>query len=330
MIPAGSVAVNFNVATEQVTSVQTGSIVAQAFGQTRAADFEIDPPNQVQLSALSLTPASVLGGRAIAGTINVSGPAPAGGVNVQIASDNQAVRPPSAVTVPFNQSSAKFTMETSPVTSPVTATVTATLGSTTVSQQVKLLPVLSLALDAATVSGGAMVNGSVTLGEPAATGTATITLSSSDVTAARVPALVTIAAGQSAGSFTVTTMQVATARTVTITATYLGVTQNVSLAVNPPSAIALSGFTISPDRVTGGTSSQGTVTLTGPAGFGGQRIDLRSSVPIAAQAPGFIVVPQGSTSAVFAITTTRVVAAQTVTITASLGSVSKTATLTVQ
>jgi hypothetical protein len=46
--------------------------------------------------------------------------------------------------------------------------------------------------------------------------------------------------------------------------------------------------------------------------------------------PGFVIVPQGSTNFLFSIPTTRVISPQAVTITASVGGVSKTAVLTVQ
>jgi hypothetical protein len=100
--------------------------------------------------------------------------------------------------------------------------------------------------------------------------------------------------------------------------------------VSPSAAAALASLTVSPDHVTGGTSAQGTITLTAPAGFGGLRVGLQSSSLLTAQVPGFVIVPQGSTNFQFPIPTTRVVSPQTVTITASVGAVSRSAVLTVQ
>jgi hypothetical protein len=114
-----------------------------------------------------------------------------------------------------------------------------------------------------------------------------------------------------------------------ISATYAGLTQTVSLTVNPPAAVMLSSLTISPNQVAGGSSTQATVTLSGPAGMGGVRVDLESSSLLtAAVSPNFAIIPQGQTSAVFTITTSRFPGV--VTFTATAGGVSKTASLTVQ
>jgi len=105
--------------------------------------------------------------------------------------------------------------------------------------------------------------------------------------------------------------------------------QTVLLTVNPPAAVVLSSLTIAPDHVVGGNSTQATVTLTGPAGMGGVRVDVQSSsILTAAVSPNFAIIPQGQTSAVFPITTSRF--AGVVTFTATAGGVSKTASLTVQ
>ena len=131
---------NANVSTTTVTSVQTGSILADALGVTLSADFEIDPANQVDLISISVSPGSILGGRNLSGTVNLTDRAPGGGINVQVASDSNSVHPPAVVNVPFNQSSATFTIGTVAVASEVNATLTATLGRTSVTAPVKLLP----------------------------------------------------------------------------------------------------------------------------------------------------------------------------------------------
>jgi hypothetical protein len=116
---------------------------------------------------------------------------------------------------------------------------------------------------------------------------------------------------------------------VSISATYAGLTQTVSLTVNPPAAVTLSSLTISPNQVAGGSSTQATVTLTAPAGMGGVRVDLESSsILTAAASPNFAIIPQGQSSAVLTITTSRFPGV--VTFTATAGGVSKTASLTVQ
>jgi hypothetical protein len=64
---------------------------------------------------------------------------------------------------------------------------------------------------------------------------------------------------------------------------------------------------------------------------GGIAVTLRSSSPATAQVqPSVVAVQQGTTTASFTIQTTHVTSTQTVTITATAGSVAKTAVLIVQ
>jgi hypothetical protein len=170
------------------------------------------------------------------------------------------------------------------------------------------------------------VSGTVTLADPAPVAGANVRLTSNDGTVHVSP--VTIPAGQTSQTFTLTTSAVTAARTASITATYAAASQTVSLTLNPPAAVTLSSLTISPDHVKGGSSAQATVTLTGPAGLGGVRVDVQSSSLLtAAASPSFATIPQGQSSAVLMITTSF---PGVVTFTATAGGVSKTATLTVQ
>jgi hypothetical protein len=85
---------------------------------------------------------------------------------------------------------------------------------------------------------------------------------------------------------------------------------------------------VNPASVTGGASSQGTVTLTSAAPAGGFTV-APSSNNAAATVPASVSVPQGATSATFAITTGAVTASTPVTITGSAGGVTRSTTLTV-
>jgi hypothetical protein len=326
-IPEGAASAQTTVATSAVNATQAVTITAQAGAAAQTASLEIDPASTVQLAGLSVSLGSILGGKNLTGTVTLTGSAPSGNVNILLASDNNKVSPPAVVTVPFNQSSANFTIATLAVTSAQTVTLTATLSHTTLSATLNLLPPLQLALGASAVQGGNPVSGTVTLGDPAPGTGAIVALSSSD--SAVLAPRVTIPAGQNSQTFTLTTSAVPAARTVSISAAYAGLTQTVSLTVNPPAAVTLSSLTISPDHVTGGTNTQGTVTLTAPAGMGGVRVDFESTPVLTANvSPNFLFIPQGQTSAVFTITTGRFPGV--VTFTATAGGVSKTASLTVQ
>jgi hypothetical protein len=92
--------------------------------------------------------------------------------------------------------------------------------------------------------------------------------------------------------------------------------------------VSLSSLTLNPTSVKGGTSSQGTVTLTGAAPAGGAVVTLASNKKVA-KVPASVTVPEGATAATFTINTKIVRARNIATISASYGSVTKTAKLTV-
>ncbi len=192
-------------------------------------------------------------------------------------------------------------------------------------------PALSaIALTPTSVVGGNASQGTATLTSAAASGGAVVTLSSSNTSVATVPASVTVAAGATSVTFTVSTVSVTTSTPATISGAFGGATRTATLTVMPPAApAALSAVSVNPTSVTGGTSSQGTLTLTSAAPAGGFAVSLSSSSTAAATVPASVSVAQGATSAIFAIPTSAVTTSTPVTITASAGGVTRTATLTV-
>jgi FG-GAP-like repeat len=190
-----------------------------------------------------------------------------------------------------------------------------------------------IALNPASVVGGNTSQGTASLTSAAPSGGAVVTLSSSNTSAATVPASVTVPAGAFSATFTVSTAAVTASTSLTISGAFGGTTRSATLTVTPPPAppppASLSTVAVSPASVTGGASSQGTVTLTSPAPAGGFAVSLSSSNTAAATVPAGVLVAQGATSATFAIATSAVTASTPVTITASAGGVTRTATLTV-
>jgi hypothetical protein len=190
----------------------------------------------------------------------------------------------------------------------------------------------SLSLNPTSVTGGNSSTGTVTLSGPAPAGGAQVALSSSDTTVARVPSIVTVAAGATSASFTVRTSAVVTSTTVSISAAYGGVNRTASLTVTPapPPPPTLTSLTLNPSSVIGGAqSSTGRVTLSGPAPAGGAQVALSSSNPGVARVPSSVVVPAGATSATFTVNTSGVIFSTSVTISASYNGTTRTATLSV-
>jgi hypothetical protein len=190
----------------------------------------------------------------------------------------------------------------------------------------------NLDVNPSTVAGGDASSGTVIV-SVAAPDTTVVSLSSSNTAVASVPASVTVPTGGFTGTFTITTSAVAASTTVTITASYNGTSRTAPLTVTPagapPPAPALQGLLVSPESVAGGSGSQGVVTLSGAAPAGGTTVSLSSANSGVASVPASVTVAEGSSNAVFAISTSTVTASTTVTISASANGVTRTATLTV-
>jgi hypothetical protein len=191
-----------------------------------------------------------------------------------------------------------------------------------------VIPALQVALASSSVVGGNSVSGTVTIADSASIAGATVYLQSSDSTA-KVPSFVVIPSGGTSTPFTITTAVVPAARTLTISAIYGSLKQSALLTVNPPGSPTLTGVTVSPGYVTGGTNATGTVTLGAAAPVGGINVILKSNSSYA-HVPSSVIVQQGATTASFTIQTYHVTSTQIVTITATAGGVTATTVLTVQ
>src|SRR5215204_5739859 len=98
-------------------------------------------------------------------------------------------------------------------------------------------PTLSaLSLSPTTVAGGNTAHGTATLTSAAPSGGAVVMVSTSNTSAATVPASVTVAAGATTASFRVGTSSVTASTAVAITGAYGGTTRSATLTVTPPGA----------------------------------------------------------------------------------------------
>lgn len=120
------------------------------------------------------------------------------------------------------------------------------------------------------IAAGASISATVTLNAAAPAGGAKVALTSGNASAASVPASVTVAADQTTGGFTVTTGNVSSDTSVSITAAYnntlAGTTVSVKAPVTPPTSTPIS-ISISPSSASllAGASQQFTATVTGSA-----------------------------------------------------------------
>ena len=218
-------------------------ILNPAFSALTASDFEVvqlgwNPGSgSVSLAGLTANPASVTGGQSSTGTITLSGPAPSGGVVVDLGSaDDTVASVPATVTLAPGATSGSFTITTSSVTSSTPVDLTASYAGdiqvVTLTVSPSAAPTLSgLTLNPSIVSGGASATGTVTLSGPAPAGGVVIALKSGRPMKAVVPSSVTVAAGQSSADFSVTTAPVSFKMSAVISATYKGITKKATLTI---------------------------------------------------------------------------------------------------
>ncbi len=152
--------------TATVGSGSTGaiSVTTPAGTVSSSMNFTYITP---QVTGISLSPASLIGGNTSNATITVNTPAPAAGITVALSSSNGSAQVPASVTVTQWNTSANFTVTTSPVGGNVNAVITATLVNAPTATLTILPPgVSSLSLTPSCLTGSANFSGTVGISAP--------------------------------------------------------------------------------------------------------------------------------------------------------------------
>ncbi|HUC54812.1 MAG TPA: S8 family serine peptidase [Candidatus Cybelea sp.] len=141
-IAAGASSATFTVSTSAVTASTQVTITASYGGATKTASLTVVPSQgAATLSSLTVNPASVTGGtQTSTGTVTLSGPAPTGGAQVMLSSDNAAAGVPASVTIAAGASSATFTVSTSAVTVSTPVTLSASYAGVTQTAALTVAP----------------------------------------------------------------------------------------------------------------------------------------------------------------------------------------------
>jgi hypothetical protein len=183
-----------------------------------------------------------------------------------------------------------------------------------------------LSLKSTEVAGCKSVSGTVTLSAPAPAGGVVVTLADT-LAAATTPATVKLLEGATYKSFTVQTVAVAARQTGTVSARLGSTTLSQPLALRPMGMLSVA---LVPTKVAGTQPVAGTAKLECKAGPGPVTVNLASSQPAVAQpvAPA-VVVSQGLQSASFDVTTSKVLAKATASISGTANGITKSKTLTV-
>jgi hypothetical protein len=184
--------------------------------------------------SIELSPAAVVGDTAVTGAVKVFAPAPSAGLVIALSSSNPNARVLPQLTIAPGQSSAAFTVSTSPVSSSTRAVITAANADCSAAVGITVHPAVlaGLLLSETNSTGNADLSGAVTLNGPAPSTGAVVKLQSSDLLVT-VPAFVTIPAGQNSASFALATGQSLSRNSVAVTATYGASVQTALLNVLP-------------------------------------------------------------------------------------------------
>lgn len=201
------------------------------------------PSGTLAVSAVTLNATTIAAGASGQGTVSLTAAAPTGGTSVLLSSSSPAVvGVQTPVTVPAGSSSAAFSVT---AMAAGTATITASVGSSRQSATLTVMAssaVASLSLDAASVVGGEQVKATVSLTAAAQAGGAVVALSGGDPVT--VPASVTVPAGATTATFTISTRVVGGTIPATITASYGGASASAVLSVTKPT-VATARFGVS-------------------------------------------------------------------------------------
>ncbi|HEV2473939.1 MAG TPA: hypothetical protein VGS41_14785 [Chthonomonadales bacterium] len=327
-VPAGSTTAAFNITARYLPAPVSLSILAQASNVGVSAPLTVEP---IGVRKLTFSPNPVTGSLSTTGRVTLQAPAAPGAITVNLFSANPALAQPDtgSITIPAGSSSGTFTVSSVAVASSTKVPITAATAGAGSTSNLHLLPngPQSVSFSSNPVTGGYLDTATVTIAAPAPTGGLTVALTTSSSTIAAVPSGITVPAGQTSATFTVTTSEVQSPASATITAAANGIQAASVLAVQ---ALTVSSVTLSANPVVGGSSLTGTVTLSAAAPPGGQAVSLSSSSTLTATVPASVNVPAGSLSGSFPITAFQVSAQTNVTITAATNGSQQTATLTVQ
>ncbi len=287
------------------------------------------------LKSLSCGNASMTGAGTDACTVTLNGGAPAGGMVINLASNNAAVTVPATVTVPANAASAVFSATVTAVATAQAVSITASAGSA--SQNFALE--LNAAVATLSLSTSSINYGNVNIG---ATATAPVILTSTG----NVPVVisgVSVAGSLFGATGILTPLTLNPGQTATLSASfsplvanpwnYTGaITISSNSSSNPSAVVNMSGAGVAPSALSAiscGTASYTaagtdacTVSLTGAAPSGGFTVAL-SSNNSAVTLPASVTVASGATSAAFSVSVSTVTSSQSATITATAAGVSQ-------
>lgn len=339
MVEPGSFSASFPIPTSSVTANTTAIVTANYNGASSEAQVTLTP--QQPPSSLTLSPTSTTGtGGSSFGVVTIASPSSTDEV-LQVASSNPSIASvPNGVTIPAGSTTGGFNIFTTSVSVQTVVTISVSGGGVTKTASLTINP------DAAPPP---PTPSAPTLLSPAANAKVTqpINFDWSDVSSATSyeiqiddsnnftePLTVSQTVGVSQATITGLPAQrlfwrVRAFNSAGVAGPFSASRRFTARAASTTTAASLSAVSVSPTSVVGGTTAQGTITLTGGAPSGGAVVTLSSANTSVVSVPASVTVAAGASTATFGVNTSAVAANTSVTITATYGGVSHTTTLTV-
>ena len=232
-VPAGSTSATFAVATSHVTTTTQGTITAFLDGQSVTTTVTVAP---VALASVSVFAPTAPGGTAAQGVVNLTSPAPTGGVVLELwTNGSPGYVTQTSITIPSGATEGYFDFQTDVVASPQVSTITAFLNGQTVTTSVTVMPPVALAsvsVSPGSVPGSGSATGTVTLNEPAP-GNGVLVWLWTNGSPAFVPDTAIVPSGAASVTFPVTTNDVTSPTQGTITAFLNGQSVTGTITVTP-------------------------------------------------------------------------------------------------
>ena len=178
----------------------------------------------IKLQSLAFSPATVAPGATAIGRVTLSSAAPNGGAAIVVSVNGFAY---TSFAIPVGQTTGSFTATPATGSSAGNYVFTATYGGSSQSASLTVTSLLKLSFNPSLIVPGASTTGTVTLSTPAPTGGAVIAITLGDFALETV----TIPAGQTKGTFTLTTSPTAPQGVYEFGANYDGETANATVTV---------------------------------------------------------------------------------------------------
>jgi hypothetical protein len=341
-VAPGSFSASFPIPTSGVTANTTATVTA-SYGST-SAQAQVTLTPQQPPSSLTLSPTSTTGtGGSSFATVTIASPSSTDQV-LQVASSNPSIASvPNGVTIPAGSTTGGFNIFTTSVSVQTVVTISVSGGGVTRTASLTVNP------DTAPDPGPQPAPTAPALLSPASNARVPqpITFDWSDVSGAtsyeiqiddsnnftapltlsqKVGVSQTIVTGLPAQRFF---WRVRAFNSAGVAGPFSASRRFTAQAASTTTTASLSAVSVSPTSVVGGTTSRGTITLTGGAPSGGAVVTLGSANTSVVSVPASVSVAAGASSATFDVNTSAVTANTSVTITATYSGVSRTTTLTV-